>query len=148
MKAVLVNTADRIATVPNPATGWGRVNLQTMVSTNALLIEERMAPGDSKTYGFSVPSSASGQPPVRVTLVWLDSPGDGLQQKLELAITGPGAAPVGSATTTSGVPDPNNVLGRDLPAKAGQWKVAIRRNDNVPSTRPLPFALVVSGPVQ
>jgi len=124
VKALVINGADplkgqytpsELGVIPNRNEGFGRVNLQASVDAqpNSHILgmwDEGQALQVNETATFSV-TLANPMSLVKVTLVWTDPAGEGLQNDLDLVVTTPtGQAVLGNAQPGSTVPDRlNNV---------------------------------------
>jgi len=76
-KALLVNSAVPLATIPNMVEGWGRVNVTDLIAPDAAtLYFDQTAPltnsGAAWTQSFGV---ADPSKPLKITLAWSDAPG-------------------------------------------------------------------------
>ncbi|RMF72729.1 MAG: hypothetical protein D6738_10490, partial [Acidobacteria bacterium] len=152
---------------PDPDTGWGRVQLDTLWDRSnpdlgVVWLDETtgLATGESTTFTFTV---RSGRLPLKAMLVWTDYPGSpgapGLVNNLEFILHEPGDAAcyVGNdltgafsnavdCVTLAPFDAVNNDEGVRVAAPVpGTWTAEIRATD-VPQG-PQPFALVVSGDV-
>ena len=179
-KALLVNTATDLAggstgkgaTVaggPNTDQGWGRVNAGAALDSTPREFRDQIA-GDTfgaagltvrKTYAVQDPTK-----PVKVTLVWTDSPGpvtgNAWVNNLDLEVEARGDRYLGNVfagavSRTGGSADTrNNVESVFLPAApAGRFAVTVKSlnvaDDGVPGNADLTdqdFALVVSNAVE
>lgn len=99
LKALVINGAHLLAgqyvpseagAAPNNSQGFGRVDVRAVVgpyAPNASIkfFEESKAldTGESQTFSMVVPSTARQ---LKVTLVWTDPPGEGLQSDLDLTV--------------------------------------------------------------
>ncbi|AGW90423.1 MULTISPECIES: S8 family serine peptidase [Cupriavidus] len=99
LKALLINGARQLAgqytpseagVVPNNAQGFGRVDLQAVVGPYAenetlQFFDEdaRLDTGEREEYLVAIPTDARR---LKVTLVWTDPPGEGLQSDLDLIV--------------------------------------------------------------
>ena len=96
-KALLINGAVRMNSTihdyPSYDQGWGRIDLENSLfprSPKKILFEE----GNLSSPGVWVPSSvnlsiSAPSIPIKITLVWIDSPGRSLNRDLNLKITSP-----------------------------------------------------------
>jgi hypothetical protein len=138
-----------IASRPDNAQGWGRINLERSLFPAAPR-ERKYFDGLALSTGEShqVPFQASSEEPLRVTLVWTDYPSAveaavNLVNDLDLKLTGPG----GTIYYPNGQAEPdrrNNVEGIEVANPAPGAYIAEIRGWSVPYG-PQPFALVVSG---
>lgn len=124
VKALLINGADslkgqytpiELGVIPNRNEGFGRVDLPASVDAKlyshilAMWDEDQtLEVGQSASFAVDIPNPMSL---VKVTLVWTDPAGEGLQNDLDLVVTTPnGVTAYGNAQPGSTVPDRlNNV---------------------------------------
>jgi subtilase family serine protease len=166
VKASLMNAAQNMTgdyvdgPIPSPGQGWGRINLSNVLrftendrSLEVVDVIQGLATGESWTRSFF----ASGEQPLKLTLVWTDAAGApeaerALVNDLDLAVTAPGGAITwlgnvfaGGASAPGGAPDRLNVEEQVylVAPAAGSYTVSVS-GYNVPSG-PQPFALVVTG---
>jgi subtilisin family serine protease len=76
-KALLVNSAVPMATIPNTSEGWGRINITNMLApqANVLYYDQThlfTETGQQWTLSVGVPDTSQ---PLKVTLAWSDAPG-------------------------------------------------------------------------
>ena len=102
VKAMLINGAHNIGgqytpseagVIPNVNQGFGRVDVAAVVgpfgSNGQLMIQDEagvLDTGEEQNVAVSVPVGATS---LKVTLVWTDPPGEGLQNDLDLIVSGP-----------------------------------------------------------
>ncbi len=103
IKALLINGAVRMDSdlyaYPGWDQGWGRIDLPNSLFPNppkTVQFEEGTISTPGATWN---PASvnltvASGNVPLKVTLVWIDQPGNALARDLNLRVTSPGGGPV------------------------------------------------------
>lgn len=166
VKASLMNAAQNMtgeyadAPIPSTGQGWGRINLSNVLrftgddrSLEVVDFNQGLATGEAWTRSFF----ASGERPLKVTLVWTDHAGapeaaKALVNDLDLTVTAPdgtttwtGNVFAGGVSALGGAPDRVNVEEQVLlPSPVpGSYTVSVR-GYNVPSG-PQPFALVVTG---
>ncbi|MAK77772.1 MAG: hypothetical protein CL992_00615 [Euryarchaeota archaeon] len=162
MKAALIHGAEPTgsATVPNPAEGWGMINLEQSLSPTdsdgALDIwfddGRTLAPGSSSVYSFSLADARD----LEVTLVWTDGAGSvtanasvpRLVNDLDLIVTGPGSTYLGNhfsngQSVTGGTGDVTNVVERIMigDAASGEWTIRVANRAGSDSD----YAIVISG---
>lgn len=150
LKATLIAGAVGLdgAARPNNNEGYGRVNLDAVVSPPAPL-KSLFHEGSALATGGQVDRTVAVGPasgPLKVVLAYSDYPGPSLVNNLNLIVTGPdgvnhvGNAPPGSTNFDAA----NNVEVIELPtAAAGDWRLRVV-GSNVPNG-PQPFALAVIG---
>jgi subtilisin family serine protease len=76
-KALLVNSATPMATIPNTSEGWGRVNITNLLAPNAEVLYYDQThlftdTGQQWTLTVGVPDPSK---PLKITLAWSDAPG-------------------------------------------------------------------------
>ena len=162
MKAALIHGAEATssAPVPNPAEGWGMLNLEQSLSPSdadgALDIwfddGRTLVPGSSSMYSFSL----AGARDLEVTLVWTDDAGSvtanasvpRLVNDLDLIVTGPSSTYLGNhfsngQSVTGGTGDVANVVERVIvgDAVSGEWTIRVANRAGTDSD----YAIVISG---
>lgn len=151
IKAILINGAHSLGSAARPDSdqGWGLINLPRSLPGNgrSFLYEQDRAVSDEETASVSFRVTDPSQE-LRITLVWCDPPGGGLQHNLDAVIHPPQGEPLYPFGASAGSPDrTNNVEGVDIAGPAvGAWRVDV-------TGRPIrngsqPFALVISGAVE
>jgi subtilisin family serine protease len=105
IKALLINGTVSLGHPPS-LQGWGLINLDKTISPWDLIkfddsIDSALATGEINSYSVTVDSLSS---PLTITLVWRDPPGDTLQNRLHLRVTGANSEPIFSSD------DENNIL--------------------------------------
>ena len=161
VKAILINGAVRMdpSLYPYPGydQGWGRIDLEQSLfppppRTNQFEI------GSFTTTGTWSPSTvntnvSSARVPLKVTLVWLDQPGDALARDLDLILRAPSGAVYHGNQYSGGWTDPagtgfdriNNVEQVEArEPEVGTWSVEVRGVSIPTAAR---FALVFSADV-
>lgn len=156
MKALVINGAHVMAgqyvpseagLAPSNAQGFGRVDVQAVVGpyapneSVALFDEDRaLDTGDRQDFAFVVPAGAKR---LKVTLVWTDPPGEGLQSDLDLIVRAGNVERHGNVAAGSSAFDRvNNVEQVDWPGiPAGNVTVTVAAHSITTSTQS--FALVV-----
>lgn len=102
LKAIIINGAYNMSgqytpseadTIPNPNEGWGRLNINRSLfpqTTGRVQFsdypEYSIGTGETRTFHVHVHDSSE---PLRVTLVWTDSPGSGIINELYLQVEAP-----------------------------------------------------------
>jgi len=164
VKAILVNGAVRmdrnLYTYPGYDQGWGRIDLEQSLFPPVPRVNQYET-GQFMTSGTWTPTTTSlnvdgDDVPLKVTLVWLDAPGDAVARNIDLRVVSPGGAEYHGNQYTSGWTDPAKVgydtintveqVEVEVP-ETGTWTVQVR-GVQIPSTTR--FALVFSaniGPV-
>lgn len=105
IKAMLINGAHNIGgqytpseagMIPNINQGFGRVDVAAVVGPfdpNGLLMlqdeDTELDTGEEQSITVNVPAGAAS---LKVTLVWTDPPGEGLQNDLDLIVSGAGGS--------------------------------------------------------
>ncbi len=158
MKAMVVNAATVPATAsaaPDNNRGFGWLNLEQLLTpppTGQQAFSDdtqlAVATGDVRQLAVQV---ADPSLPLRVTLVWTDRPGKGLQNRLYLRLVPPGAGAAIDGDVTA-FPNPTNNVQRvhvAAPA-AGTWTIEVHGIDvpfGIPALAPAlrqDFALAIS----
>jgi hypothetical protein len=123
IKAMLINGAHNLGgqyipseagVIPNVNQGFGRVDVAAAVGSGGaatqLIIQDEagaLDTGDERTLSITVPATATS---LKVTLVWTDPPGEGLQNDLDLIVTGGNAERHGNQpASATGFDRANNV---------------------------------------
>ena len=149
LKAMVINAATVPAgasNAPNNTRGFGWLNLDQLLAPpptgQQVFVDDAalaVATGDVRRLAVQV---ADPGRPLRVTLVWTDSPGRGLQNRLYLRLVPPGdGAPIDGDIVA--FPNPRNNVQRihvAAPA-AGEWTVEVHGID-------VPFAIPALAPTR
>ena len=157
VKAMLINGARNIAgqyvpseagVIPNTAEGFGRVDMRATVGPfepgETLTIRDEnteLDTGEQESFVFDVAQNTSS---LKVTLVWTDPSGDGLQNDLDLIVRlGNGQERHGNVTPPSTAFDRTNNVEQVVVANppAGQTEIIVRAHRAAQFAQP--FALVV-----
>lgn len=162
-KALLVNSAVPLGTIPNMVEGWGRVNVTDLVapSVGTVYFDQTALianSGETSTYSFGVLDSSK---PLKVTLAWSDAPGapganPALVNNLDLTVVASGNTYRGNVfsggwSTTGGSADALNNLENVYVQNPGSGSVSVTINatniagDGVPGnadTTDQDFALI------
>src|SRR5262249_17502482 len=141
LKALLINGAKDLAgqyvpseaaTIPNNSEGFGRVDVQAVTGPYAAgetltFFDENkgLDTGESSQQTVTIPAGATL---LKVTLVWTDPPGEGLQSDLDLIVTVGTQVRHGNVSPGSTAFDRTNnveqVLWTGVPAGTAQIKVS------------------------
>jgi hypothetical protein len=156
LKALLINGAKDLTgqyvpseagTIPNNSEGFGRVDVQAVTGPYAAgetltFFDENkgLDTGDSSQQTVSIPAGATL---LKVTLVWTDPPGEGLQSDLDLIVTigaevRNGNMPPGS-TSFDRINNVEQVVWTGVPAGTAQIKILAFKATHGPQK----FALVI-----
>jgi serine protease AprX len=154
VKALMINGAKNIegqytpsesSRIPNNSEGFGRIDMAAALNVGVSLVTQDEAAaletGESSDLKVVVPASASL---LKITLVWTDPPGEGLQNDLDLIVrAASGKERHGNGSASSQAFDRTNnveqVVWNNPPA--GAFTVTVRAHRTV--TDPQPYALVV-----
>jgi hypothetical protein len=165
---VLVSADPNIGswTIPNSYSGWGRLNLDSVLffstptpdARKLLLYDDTigLATGEYREFQFQVDTTI----PLRAGVVWTDTPcaagaNPNLINNLNCQLTAPGGAFYRGCLYTSGQSTPNPSTWDNLnPLEmfrvngpvAGNWVLRVTAQ-NVVTARKQPYAVVITGPV-